>query len=336
MMSAEQYRVLRAGAGVISRPDRGLLRLAGADRLGFLQGVLTNDVATLQAGQGRYAALLTANGRMIADMRVLEMGDSTLLDVAADQAASLRERFDLSIFTEDVQVADETARFRQLGVHGPQAATIVAAAMQVPGGAAALAALPMDANQPLDGVTAIRSGDFGVTGFDLLVPVDAAETLTSALLNAGAVIVDAAVAEVARIESGRPKFGADMDADTIPLEAGIEGRAISLTKGCYVGQEIIIRMLHRGQGRVAKRLVGLILDPAASVPARGDAIKAGERQVGSVTSATRSPALDRPIAIGYVHRDFTEPGKEVAIVGASGPQTATVSGLPFARSRSRP
>jgi len=329
MFSAEQYRALREGAGLIFRVDRGLLRLTGADRLAFLQGILTNDVATLRAGEGRYAALLTANGRMIADMRVVELGDSTLLDVAAGQAASLRDRFDLSIFTEDVQVSDESAGFRQLGVHGPQAARALTDALRLPAQTETLVALPADATQRLDRVVAIGSADFGVHGFDLLVPADAADVLTTALLGAGAEIVEPETAEVARIEAGRPTFGVDMNEDTIPLEAGIESRAISLTKGCYVGQEIIIRMLHRGQGRVAKRLVGLILDPSATVPAKGDAIKAGERLVGSVTSATHSPAFERPIAMGYVHRDFAEEGTGVAIASAAGPQPATVSALPF-------
>ncbi|MEO7271389.1 MAG: glycine cleavage system protein T, partial [Vicinamibacterales bacterium] len=251
MFSAEQYRALHEGAGLVSRADRGLIRLAGADRLGFLQGVLTNDVATLQPGQGRYAALLTANGRMIADLRVVELGDSTLLDVGASQAASLRDRFDLSIFTEDVRVTDESTGFRQVGVHGPHAARVLANALQVPDQADALAGLAVDANQRLAAVIAIRSADFGVGGFDLLVPAEAVDALTSALREAGAVIVEPDVAEVARIEAGQPQFGVDMDEDTIPLEAGLESRAISLTKGCYVGQEIIIRMLHRGQGRVA-------------------------------------------------------------------------------------
>ena len=98
-----------------------------------------------------------------------------------------------------------------------------------------------------------------------------------------------------------------MTNDTIPLEAGIEDRAISLTKGCYVGQEIIIRVLHRGQGRVARRLVGLTLDPMASVPGSGSTIRVDDREIGLVTSAAMSPALGRPIALGYVHRDFVEP-----------------------------
>ncbi|MEO7270410.1 MAG: glycine cleavage T C-terminal barrel domain-containing protein, partial [Vicinamibacterales bacterium] len=106
-------------------------------------------------------------------------------------------------------------------------------------------------------------------------------------------------------------------------------RAISLTKGCYVGQEIIIRMLHRGQGRVAKRLVGLILDPSAPVPAKGDAIRVGERQVGAVTSATHSFALERAIAMGYVHRDFAAAGTAVTVMTAAGALPAMISGLPF-------
>jgi len=297
--------------------------------LSFLQGVLTNDVAALPAGDGRYAALLTANGRMVADMRVLELGDSTLLDVAGGQAASLRDRFDLSIFTEDVQVADESAAFHQIGVNGPNAAKVVANALHQPDQAHVLAALAIDAHRRLDGVIAIASADFGAGGFDLLASSGAVDALTTALLAAGGVLVDPEVAEVARIEAGQPKFGVDMDEDTIPLEAGIEDRAISLTKGCYVGQEIIIRMLHRGQGRVAKRLVGLTFDPSATVPSRGDAIRVGERQVGAVTSATHSPAFERPIAMGYVHRDFAEPATPVTVMSAAGQQPASVAGLPF-------
>ena len=329
MFSAEQYRALHDGAGLVFRVDRGLLRLTGADRLAFLQGILTNDVAGLQSGEGRYAALLTANGRMIADMRVVELGDATLLDVATFHARSLRDRFDLSVFTEDVLISDETDAFHQIGIHGPHAVDAIVQSLNLPGHADALNFLPVDGHRRLDGVIAICSEDFGVTGFDLIVPVGESDALTGAFLNSGVVVVAPDTADVARIEAGQPKFGVDMDVDTIPLEAGIEGRAISLTKGCYVGQEIIIRMLHRGQGRVAKRLVGLTFDPAATVPFKGDAIKAGDRQVGAVTSSTQSPALGRPIAMGYVHRDFAEPGHMVIVTTAGREQPAAVSALPF-------
>ena len=121
----------------------------------------------------------------------------------------------------------------------------------------------------------------------------------------------------------------DMDADTIPLEAGIEDRAISHTKGCYVGQEIIIRVLHRGGGRVARKLVGLLVDDA--VPSPGDGLRAGDREIGRVTSAVLSPALGRPVALGYVHRDFTTPGTDVQVLRQGTVLNATVAELPFVR-----
>jgi folate-binding protein YgfZ len=149
--------------------------------------------------------------------------------------------------------------------------------------------------------------------------------VTAALVAAGAVRVEAADAEAVRIESGRPRFGQDMDTDTIPLEAGLEERAISRTKGCYVGQEVIVRVQDRGHGRVAKRLVGLTFDAAAPLPATGSRIVSGDHEIGRVTSAIWSPALARPIAIGYVHRDFVEPGTSLAVDGAA----AAVAALPL-------
>jgi folate-binding protein YgfZ len=116
-----------------------------------------------------------------------------------------------------------------------------------------------------------------------------------------------------------------MQEETIPLEAGIEDRAISLTKGCYVGQEIIIRILHRGHGRVARKLVGLSFAEGTGVPEAGAVITSGTREIGSVTSAADSPALGRPVALGYVHRDFVEPGTSVAVAGVP----AHVAALPF-------
>jgi folate-binding protein YgfZ len=154
-----------------------------------------------------------------------------------------------------------------------------------------------------------------------------------------------AALEVLRIEAGVPRFLVDMAADTIPLEAGLEDRAISFTKGCYVGQEIIVRVTTRGGGRVARRLVGLLLDRTADPagPASGDdpddaaipmrpagyPVHAGERAIGQVTSLTRSPLLDRWIALATIHRDFTEPGTAVAIALPGNVVPATVHVLPF-------
>ena len=122
-------------------------------------------------------------------------------------------------------------------------------------------------------------------------------------------------AETLRIEAGHPRFGVDMNTDTIPLEAGLETRAISFTKGCYVGQEVIIRVMHRGHGRVARRLVSILL-PGGHVPVAGDKIQSGERVVGEITSATTSPRLGAPLALGYVQRDHAAPGTELSVNGS--------------------
>jgi folate-binding protein YgfZ len=136
--------------------------------------------------------------------------------------------------------------------------------------------------------------------------------------------LDQETAEALRIERGVPQFNRDMDQETIPLEAGIESRAISFSKGCYVGQEVIIRVLHRGHGRVARKLVGLLCD-ALPVPAPGATVTAAGRDIGHVTSSARSETLDKPIALAYLQRDFLEPGTAVSIDG----QAAVVHQLPF-------
>ena len=154
-----------------------------------------------------------------------------------------------------------------------------------------------------------------------------AAELERALVLVGAVAADPTVIEAARVEAGYPLFGVDMTAETIPLEAGIEGRAISLSKGCYVGQEVIIRVLHRGHGRVAKKLVALRVE--GSVPVAGARIFAEDRDVGVVTSAADSPRLGS-IALGYVHRDFVSPGTGVAVDTPAGRAPAVVSDRPLA------
>ena len=135
------------------------------------------------------------------------------------------------------------------------------------------------------------------------------------LIEAGAVEASEDTAETLRIEAGRPRFGIDMNTDTIPLEAGLENRAISFTKGCYVGQEVIIRVMHRGHGRVARRLVSILL-PDGTVPAHGDKIHSGERVVGEITSATASPRFGAPLALGYVQRDHAAAGTELIVNGS--------------------
>jgi folate-binding protein YgfZ len=181
-------------------------------------------------------------------------------------------------------------------------------------------------------VTVVRSDDYGVAGFEVFVSASEAGRLSDAVRAAGAKDVTADAVEVTRIEAGRPEFGVDMDEHTIPLEAGIESRAISHTKGCYVGQEVIIRVLHRGHGRVARRLVGLLGTDADGSLARGMRIEAERKAIGSITSAVVSPRLRRPIALGYVHRDFAEPGTVLQVSGESAgspSRSVTVVTTPF-------
>jgi tRNA-modifying protein YgfZ len=318
------YAAVRAGAGLIDRSYSGRILLTGADRRSYLQGLLTNDIEALTPGTGSYAAMLNAQGRMLTDMRVLELGDAILLDVPAAVVSSIRDHLDRFVFAEDVQVEDATAARAEIGLYGPGARDLL---MKAGSDGEAPSSLFQMTRIRIAGVDAllVKSDEAGVEGYDVILDRAGEEAVTAALIAAGAVRVTEADAEAVRIESGRPRFGRDMDTDTIPLEAGLEERAISRTKGCYVGQEVIVRVQDRGHGRVAKRLVGLTLDADAKVPSAGARIASGDREIGRVTSATWSPALGRPIALGYVHRDFVAEGTAVSIEGTS----AKVTALPF-------
>jgi folate-binding protein YgfZ len=299
------------------------LLVTGADRRAYLQGLLTNDIEALGPGAGCYAALLNARGRMITDMRVLELGDAVLLDVPAALAETVRAHLDRFVFSEDVQVREITPERAELGLYGPAAATVASTVLHP---AVDLSSLPLYASVVVRrgdrDVLVVRSDEPGVMGFDFIVDAAVASPLIDALRAAGAVDVGREAANAVRVEAGRPRFGEDMDEDTIPLEAGIDDRAISRTKGCYVGQEVIVRVLDRGQGRVARHLVGLEL---SSPVERGAAIAAGDREIGKVTSIAYSPALDRWIALGYVHRDYAPDGTVVTVAGTP----ASVRRLPF-------
>jgi len=326
-VSASSYDAARRGAACIDRSDRGRILVNGSERASYLQGLLTNDIVALTPGRGCYAAYLTAQGRMIADLWVYEIGDVILLTMNGEVKDTVLARLDQFIFSEDVQLGDVTGALAQIAVIGPRASASIAAIVPAIS-ADALDELPEHGNLRADWegspVIVTRITDAGVPGFDIYIEGARKERVLQALEQDNVTALDAATADALRIEAGVPLFHRDMDEETIPLEAGIESRAISLTKGCYVGQEIIIRVLHRGHGRVARRLVGLRFAGDA-VPANGAAISAGEKAIGEVTSAILSPALHAPIALAYVHRDFAEPGTHVTVDGAD----ADVTALPF-------
>jgi folate-binding protein YgfZ len=306
MFSVDQYEAARTAAVIAGRSSRGTVVLTGGDRRSFLHALVTNDIASLVPGKGTYAAYLTPQGRMICDMRVVETGAGLLLGVGHDVAAPLAERLDTLIFSEDVQVRNATSDFDELGVYGPAAARLIEAASGIPA-----ATLTSEYDAAISPFVVVRDDTYGVPGFDVYVAPSEAGTLRRKLLAAGAVAAAAETLESLRVEAGRPRFGVDMFADTIPLEAGIEDRAISFTKGCYVGQEVIVRVTHRGHGRVARRLVRLAVH--GPLPAPQDAVLAGVRQVGEITSAAESPKAGGPLAFAYVQREFAAPGTELTV-----------------------
>jgi folate-binding protein YgfZ len=307
-----QYRIITAGAGWIDRSPRGMLRFDGPDARRFLQALLTNDVDRLSSGGGLYACYLTPQGRMIGDLDLFSRGDVILASVAAGLAAPLAARFDALIFSEDMTVSDVSAQWTEIGVTGGAAAELLGRALDV--SSEALQSLAELAHIDWHAGFVARGGDSTLPMFRVFLPV--AERLSTVgrfeAVGIGRVSDDLATA--LRIEAGRALWGTDLSGDVIPLEAGLLDRAISTTKGCYVGQEIVIRILHRGGGRVARRLVRLAIDPSGvEVPEAGAPIAIDGHDTGHVTSAAFSPASGRIVALGYVHRDAAEPGRVVAI-----------------------
>jgi folate-binding protein YgfZ len=337
-------RILEENAVIGAVAPRNAIGVSGRDRASYLQGLLTNDIQALTPGTGCYAAWLTPQGRMLTDLHVFESGDMILLDVPAAELAATLQRLDQFLFSEDVQLADLAGTLTSVWIHGTAAPALLEQTLT---GAQGLASWPEyhNARATFDGVSSkndprphfpvvvARVSQLGVPGFVVYIEPAGKADLERALVERGAVAAEPAAIEVARIEAGYPVFGVDMTDDSIPLEAGIEERAISLTKGCYVGQEVIIRVLHRGHGRVVRRLVALRLEAEGAVA--GAKILVGDRDVGTVTSAAVSPTLGS-IALGYVHRDFTETGTQLSVEGPAGRVGAVVSTRPLDFARGGP
>jgi folate-binding protein YgfZ len=325
---------VRSGAAIGSISARAQVAVAGPDRATYLQGLLTNDIQALAEGSGCYAAWLTPQGRMLTDMHVLQSAGMILLDVPAEQVDSILARLDQFLFSEDVRIESLAEAMTGVWVHGPGAAAVVE---QIVHGVNRLDDWSdyRHATGTIDGdpVSVARIDQIGVPGYCVFLARAIEPRFIASAVSAGARVVSPDALQAARIAAGYPVFGVDMTAETIPLEAGIEERAVSFTKGCFVGQEVVIRVMHRGGGRVAKKLVGFRLAPQQNVghpehpaghPFRGAKVFAGDREIGFVTSAADSPTLG-PIALGYVHRDFTAAGTGVQVDG----HPATVVGLPI-------
>jgi tRNA-modifying protein YgfZ len=304
MTSPDDYAALHQRAAIGAIAPRGQIAVAGPDRATFLHGLLTNDTVSLTPGRGCYAAWLTPQGRMLCDLHVLESGDMMLLDVPAADVEAIAARLEQFHFSEDVQIAS-LASLRAIWIHGPSAPRMVGSGydtwMQYQNARIELGDVP---------VVIARIDQLAVPGFVIYADAQHEDEVSAVLTAAGALHATPASIEAARLEAAYPIFGIDMTTDTIPLEAGIEDRAISMTKGCYVGQEVIIRVLHRGHGRVARKLVCLQMEGDTPLP---DAKAfSGDREVGFITSSAKSPRLGT-LALAYLHRDFVEAGTAVDV-----------------------
>ena len=329
--SEAEYRALRNGFGLMDLSHRGLIRVRGRDSQRFLNAMLSNNTADLHPGQGCYATFLNPKGHMVTDVVVYAEEESYLLEVESHVVSTFLEAIDFFVISEDVTFADERGELAGLGVQGRQAPDVLVSAT----GQETLRVLSPYGHQ----FCRIANHDVWVAnrsytrepGYLLLVEPAAAAPVWTAMLELGqgeelqGCAVGLQALDTLRIESGKPRFGVDMTEATIPVEANLL-EAISYTKGCYVGQEVIARIDARGH--VNRQLTGLLLGEV-ELPAAGAKLFSPDREVGWITSAAQSPAVQQTIALAYVRREFLEPGTALQVRTDTGDIPATVTTLPF-------
>jgi folate-binding protein YgfZ len=332
-----EYRALVESCGLVDRSERGKLALTGMGAVEFLNGQVTNELANLHAGEGRYAAFLTHKGKMLGDLRILAVGgNESTADLAGSPPAEGAPT-ELLLDTERVALQalfDMIRRFKVgyavelhkrtlerglLSLIGPASRAVAARASDLPEPPplSEVEHAHAPARIAARTVRLIATEDGGV---DVLCDAEDRDAVCAALVEAGAVAVSEQGAEVVRVERGRPRYGVDIDGSTIPQEAGLNERAVSFTKGCYVGQETVARLYYKGKPN--RHLRGLRLSgPAAS----GDELRLGERSVGHLGSIVLSPTLGA-IGLALVRRE-AQSGALVA-VGEQGAEAQVVT-LPF-------
>lgn len=305
MTVATEYELLTGAAGLVDRSERGKLLITGGDAADFLQGQVTNDVEGLAPGTGCYAALLTHKGKILTDMRLLRGDGWIWIDTEAVGLPAIQHNVSTYSIGRDVRMQDLTSERAILSLIGPAARDALDTA-------------------PPDEEHAFVEGEHGIyvatdLGVDVICPAADADGVRAAL---GLEQVSEEAAECLRIESGRPRLGHEFGSETIPQEAGLNERAVSFSKGCYVGQETVARLHYKGKPN--RYLRGLRLSAPAE---HGDPIVLGEREVGRIGSACVSP-VHGPIALAIVRREAS-PGDTV-LVGPARAEAELVE-LPFRR-----
>lgn len=330
---AAEYRAVRETAALFPLTWRGALRFVGPDRRSWLHGQVSNEVNGLPDGAWNEATVLNIQGHMVAMLRVLALPDALLAELPAAIAATSAQHLDRYLIMERVEIEDAGGELRLLSVQGARAAEAVRAATGV--AAAEVAPHTLIQQEGPGGAPLIvaRASQTGETGFDLFVATEAAglvwDQLVEAVRGVGGRPAGWEALNTLRVEAGIPWWGHELDPSIVPLEARLE-RAISLTKGCYVGQEIIARIDARG--RVNNLLGGLRLTGDV-LPQPGSEVHSEERKIGRVTTAVHSPALGAPVALAFLRREWTEPGRTVWVESGGERQPATTAALPFVAGR---
>ncbi|MCA1578284.1 MAG: hypothetical protein LC794_13080 [Acidobacteria bacterium] len=302
---AEYAAVRDGGVGLIDLSARGRISVSGSEAVMFLNGLITNDLKTLGENCWMPAAFPNVQGRLLAAVRVLRRADDILLDtdaVTREKVIRIIERFTLA---GDFKVRDLTEETALISVQGRVAAEIV------------------EEISPEE-ITIVPATHTAEKGFDLIVSAERKDGLWHTLVDRGATPVSERVEEILRIEAGIARYGVDMDETNVVTETNLED-AVSFTKGCYLGQEIIIRIKHRGH--VAKKLTGLRFETDRKIEPGAVIKSSGEKEIGRVTSSTFSPRLGTIVGLGYVRYEHLTPGTRVLVDGA-GAETAE---LPLVR-----
>ena len=324
----EEYRAVRSGVGLLDLCHHTVLELTGPDRASYLQGMVTNDVKALTPGAGLYAAILDVNGKILADLRVLCAEASFMLVLCEPLKQKVITHLNRYLVADDVEIGDLNGEYGMISIQGPKSRSLLdqlAPAAELPSQMHSHCLLRIGEQQ----VRVIRSTHTGEEGFDLAIESAALAPLVERLQETGKHFpfrwVGRIAQELLRVEAGLPRYGVDMDDDTLLLEANIE-QAVSFNKGCYLGQEVVERIHSRGH--VNRKLVGIALEGDSPVT-RGDKVRSGEKEIGRITSSIFSPRLKTPIALGYVQRDYLEPGTRIFVDRDRTPIPGVISPLPF-------
>jgi len=321
----QEHRVVRERVGLIDLAHRTLMRVTGKDRTRYLNGMLTNDIKAHAEGEGCYACLLSPQGKVLADLEVYTLSDAYLIDLEATWKERALDHLNKYLIADDVTLQEMDGVLSLFALQGPEAGGVLQRLV----GPLPLPPEPyrhLEARYEGVACRVICSDLTGERGFKLIVPQEKAEALWQAMIEASASPVGMAAFNTLRIEAGIPWYGVDFDEGNFPQEADIEERAISFTKGCYIGQEFVIRIAHRGH--VNRRVSGFTLE-GEDLPAGGDRIVKDGKEVGRITSVTFSPALGKIVALGMLRRECWEPGTSVEVERGGRLLPAVVVPLPF-------